>query len=198
MRKAQPDALLQAAQEAEVRNRPLQPGETVRIKGQTTVGTIEEIDGKNAIVTFGMMRTNVKPERLERAAAPIPGTEPGRHLRQQTDARQRVREKTEFQAGYRRTGHEGRRSHPCRHLFHRRCHIIGNIQGTHPARNGFGHLTHADSPVSAHGARRKRFQGRTRTVWRGRHHRSGFGLTSDRQICTVNRNYMLFFQRDKD
>ena len=72
MRKAQPDALLQAAQEAEVRNRPLQPGETVRIKGQTTVGTIEEIDGKNAIVTFGMMRTNVKPERLERAAAPDP------------------------------------------------------------------------------------------------------------------------------
>ena len=72
MRKAQPDALLQAAQEAEVRNRPLQPGETVRIKGQTTVGTIEEIDGKNAIVTFGMMRTNVKPERLERAAAPEP------------------------------------------------------------------------------------------------------------------------------
>lgn len=64
--------MLQAAQEAEVRNRPLQPGETVRIKGQTTVGTIEEIDGKNAIVTFGMMRTNVKPERLERAAAPDP------------------------------------------------------------------------------------------------------------------------------
>lgn len=72
MRKAQPDALLQAAREAEKRNRPLQPGETVRIKGQTTVGTIEEIDGKNAIVTFGMMRTNVKPERLERAAAPEP------------------------------------------------------------------------------------------------------------------------------
>ena len=70
MRKAQPDALLQTAREAEERNRPLQPGETVRIKGQTTVGTIEEIDGKNAIVTFGMMRTNVKPERLERATAP--------------------------------------------------------------------------------------------------------------------------------
>lgn len=70
MRKAQPDALLQTARETEERNRPLQPGETVRIKGQTTVGTIEEIDGKNAIVTFGMMRTNVKPERLERATAP--------------------------------------------------------------------------------------------------------------------------------
>ena len=62
--------MLHTAREAEERNRPLQPGETVRIKGQTTVGTIEEIDGKNAIVTFGMMRTNVKPERLERATAP--------------------------------------------------------------------------------------------------------------------------------
>ena len=68
--KAQPDALQQAAREAEGRDRPLQPGETVRIKGQSAVGTIEEIDKKNAIVTFGMMRTNVKPERLERATPP--------------------------------------------------------------------------------------------------------------------------------
>ncbi len=73
-RKTRPDALLQATQEAEERNRPLQPGETVRIKGQTTVGTIKKIDGKNAVVTFGMMRTNVKPERLERAAAPMTPT----------------------------------------------------------------------------------------------------------------------------
>ena len=50
--------------------RPLQPGDTVRIKGQTAVGTIEEIGDKTAIVTFGMMRTNVKPDRLERADPP--------------------------------------------------------------------------------------------------------------------------------
>ena len=50
--------------------RPLQPGDTVRIKGQAAVGTIEEIGDKTAIVTFGMMRTNVKPDRLERAAPP--------------------------------------------------------------------------------------------------------------------------------
>ncbi len=70
MRKARPDDLPQAAREAEGRDRPLQPGEAVRIKGQAAVGTIEGIGGKNAIVTFGMMRTNVRPERLERVAAP--------------------------------------------------------------------------------------------------------------------------------
>ena len=72
--KAQPDALQSAAREAEEQNRPLKVGETVRIKGQTTVGTIEETDGRNAIVTFGMMRTNVKNERLERAQPPAPQT----------------------------------------------------------------------------------------------------------------------------
>lgn len=60
----------QAAREAALRNKPLAVGDTVRIKGQTTVGEIEEIDGKNAIVTFGMMRTNVKADRLERATPP--------------------------------------------------------------------------------------------------------------------------------
>ena len=45
-------------------------GNYVRIKGQTTVGVLEELNGKNAIVTFGVMRTNVKIERLEAASAP--------------------------------------------------------------------------------------------------------------------------------
>ncbi len=62
--------MAQAMREAEEQSRPLQAGETVRIKGQTAVGTIEETDGRNAIVTFGMMRTNIKTERLERADPP--------------------------------------------------------------------------------------------------------------------------------
>lgn len=61
------DELRQKADEAELMNTPLKTGDTVRIKGQTTVGTINETDGKNAIVTFGMMRTNIKIDRLERA-----------------------------------------------------------------------------------------------------------------------------------
>ena len=40
-------------------------GDLVRIKGQQTIGTIEQINGKNAIVTFGMMRTTTKLSKLE-------------------------------------------------------------------------------------------------------------------------------------
>ena len=45
-------------------NSHLKKGDTVKIKGQTTVGTIEEIDGKKAFVTFGMVRTKVELSRL--------------------------------------------------------------------------------------------------------------------------------------
>lgn len=55
---------------AEQMNRPLEVGDYVRIKGQTSVGRIEELGGKTAIVTFGMMRTNVQPSRLERTEVP--------------------------------------------------------------------------------------------------------------------------------
>ena len=65
------DELQQKAKEAALNDEPLKVGDTVRIKGQTTVGTIDEIDGKHAIVTFGMMRTNIKVERLERAVRPV-------------------------------------------------------------------------------------------------------------------------------
>ena len=45
----------------------LQKGESVRLKGQTTVGIIEETDGKKAMVTFGFIRTTVELSKLERA-----------------------------------------------------------------------------------------------------------------------------------
>ena len=45
----------------------LQKGDSVRLKGQTTVGVIEETDGKKAIVTFGNIRTTVQVSKLERA-----------------------------------------------------------------------------------------------------------------------------------
>lgn len=49
---------------------PLQAGDYVRIEGQTSVGQIIEINGKNAVVMFGLMKTNVKADRLERTDAP--------------------------------------------------------------------------------------------------------------------------------
>ena len=43
----------------------LSVGDLVRIKGQQAIGTIEQINGKNATVTFGMMRTVTKLSKLE-------------------------------------------------------------------------------------------------------------------------------------
>lgn len=48
----------------------LRQGDTVRIKGLTTVGTIETIEGKMATVIFGDMRTKMRADRLERAEVP--------------------------------------------------------------------------------------------------------------------------------
>ena len=49
-------------------------GEYVKIKGQTSIGQVMEINGKNAIVVFGSIKTTVKTERLERTQT-IPKTE---------------------------------------------------------------------------------------------------------------------------
>ena len=45
----------------------LAAGSSVRIKGLTSIGTIESINGKMAVVIFGGMRTKMRLERLESA-----------------------------------------------------------------------------------------------------------------------------------
>ena len=47
-------------------NAQLQVGDSVRIKGLNTIGTIESIQGKQASVIFGDVRSKVKVEQLER------------------------------------------------------------------------------------------------------------------------------------
>jgi len=90
----------QKAQEGQIQNpnlkqqnadtpNPLSVGSYVRIKGQTSVGTITAIEGKQATVTFGMMRTLVDIKRLERTEAlPQRGSEEGASFisRQTTDS----------------------------------------------------------------------------------------------------------------
>jgi DNA mismatch repair protein MutS2 len=51
-------------------NIPLKTGDTVRIKGLTSVGTIDSIDGNKAVVIFGGMKTKMRLERLEHAEKP--------------------------------------------------------------------------------------------------------------------------------
>lgn len=48
---------------------PISVGENVKIKGQTSVGQVMEINGKNATVAFGSIKTTVKIDRLERSNA---------------------------------------------------------------------------------------------------------------------------------
>ena len=48
-------------------NRPLEKGDSVRIKGTSSVGEIESIQGKQATVIFGGLRSKVKLEQLERS-----------------------------------------------------------------------------------------------------------------------------------
>ena len=49
---------------------PIAAGDTVRIKGLTSIGIVESIDGKMATVIFGDMKTKMRAERLEHAEAP--------------------------------------------------------------------------------------------------------------------------------
>ena len=48
----------------------LKEGDTVRIKGTTSVGKIESIQGKNATVIFGDLRSTTSLKKLEHAMAP--------------------------------------------------------------------------------------------------------------------------------
>ena len=51
-------------------NRPLEKGDSVRIKGTNSIGEIEMIQGKQVTVIFGGLRSKVKLEQLERADKP--------------------------------------------------------------------------------------------------------------------------------
>lgn len=48
-------------------NRPLQVGDNVVLKGQTTIGTIISVDEKYAVVAFGALKTRVETSRLQRS-----------------------------------------------------------------------------------------------------------------------------------
>jgi DNA mismatch repair protein MutS2 len=65
---AQALAEQQARKEAE-RLAAIVPGAAVRIKGQSSVGEVMEVNGKNAVVAFGSIKTTVKLDRLERTNA---------------------------------------------------------------------------------------------------------------------------------
>ena len=56
---------LKAATEKRNINRPIGVNDTVRIKGLTSIGKVELIDNKQAVVIFGDMRTNYSRQTRE-------------------------------------------------------------------------------------------------------------------------------------
>jgi DNA mismatch repair protein MutS2 len=64
---SQTNSTSQASPAKEAKERPIAPGDTVRIKGLTSVGEVESTDGKMAVVIFGGMKTKMRADRLEHA-----------------------------------------------------------------------------------------------------------------------------------
>lgn len=64
------NAVLTSAEAKEKTTQRLAAGDTVRIKGLTSVGRIESLGGNMATVIFGDMRTKMRVDRLERAEMP--------------------------------------------------------------------------------------------------------------------------------
>jgi DNA mismatch repair protein MutS2 len=46
----------------------IEAGDNVRLKGQTSAGTVLEVHGKQALVAFGMIKSTVKLDRLEKVS----------------------------------------------------------------------------------------------------------------------------------
>ncbi len=67
-------------------------GDAVRMKGTSTQGTVEALEGSSATVIFGGMRTRMKADRLEKLSAPLAEVQPsvrteGRMTRRTIDDR---------------------------------------------------------------------------------------------------------------
>ena len=71
---ARPATAAPSGQEADAQR--LAVGASVRMKGQTTTGTIEQIKGRKAVVLFGLIRTTLPLDMLETATKPSTRKEP--------------------------------------------------------------------------------------------------------------------------
>lgn len=58
-------------------SKPISVGDTVRLDGEGTPGKVLGIEGKNAVVAFGMLKTTVQIKRLKLTMAKIPSSASG-------------------------------------------------------------------------------------------------------------------------
>ncbi|MCH5345765.1 MAG: Smr/MutS family protein [Muribaculaceae bacterium] len=76
-----------------VKKAPIEPGLHVRLDGQGTVGTVVEVNGNKAVVTFGMLKTTVETARLvPTIAKPQTGAKKASFLSAQTTDSMRDRQ----------------------------------------------------------------------------------------------------------
>ena len=69
-RRQQRKAAQKAAAAEAPKEKPIEADSYVRVKGQPAIGQVLEINGKTAVVMFGLMKTTVRVERLEHADPP--------------------------------------------------------------------------------------------------------------------------------
>ncbi len=65
------------ANQSHTASRPLEVGDIVKLDGEGTPGKVLEINGKNAIVAFGLLRTSVSADRLKPSNAQLPESKTG-------------------------------------------------------------------------------------------------------------------------
>ena len=148
------------------------PDAYVRMKGQNTVGQVLEVNGKNAIVAFGNLKTTVKTDLLEPSDPPRKDAdlstkstfistqtqdsmhEKKLHFKQDIDVR-------------------GMRGDEAIQAVTYRCPDGGRAPRAHPPRHGHGHPAHPHPPIPPDGAWRATLCRRACAVRRGGHHRGG-------------------------
>lgn len=69
---------------AEESQNAFRKGDTVKIKGLTSVGTIETTDNKTATIIFGDMRTKMPVDRIEHASLPENNSKPSLNISRET------------------------------------------------------------------------------------------------------------------
>ena len=57
-----------APQKQQFNREVIETGDSVRLKGQTSAGTVMELQGKQAVVAFGMIKSTVKLDQLEKVS----------------------------------------------------------------------------------------------------------------------------------
>ena len=167
------------------RELPIDKGDTVRIKGLTSTGTVEKPgrqDGNGRLRRRHAdedaprppgARTGAEGQRLHGQHEDLPGQPPDLRADEQHHAEHGRCPRQAFPHGDRPARHAGRRGADAGAILHRRRHPGRCFPGAHPPRQGQRHPAPNDPPVSCHRAQRPVLPRRARAVWRSRHHRRG-------------------------